>query len=154
MPDLAYNVTLVLHNIIRWIVVIAGMVAAIRAVVGWLGSRQWSDLDNRLGLIFTISLDIQVLLGLLLYFVLSPITTNAFSDFGQAMSEAGTRFYFVEHSALMVVALILAHVGRSQSKKAPNDRSRHTRAAVFFVLSLVAIAVAVPWAGRPLLRLS
>lgn len=154
MPDLAYDITLILHNITRWIVVIAGVLAAVRAVVGWLGSRQWSDLDNRLGLIFTISMDVQVLLGLLLYFVLSPITTNAFSNFGQAMTEAGTRFYLVEHSALMVVALILAHVGRSLSKRAQDDRARHTRAAIFFVLSLVAITVAIPWASRPLLRLS
>lgn len=154
MPDIAYDITLILHNVVRWIVVIAGLVAAIRALVGWLGGREWTGLDDRLGLIFTVSIDVQLLLGLLLYFVLSPITTSAFSDFGQAMSDAGTRFYLVEHLALMLVALVLAHVGRSLSKRAQNDHDRHSRAALFFILSLVAIAVAVPWASRPLLRLS
>ena len=75
-----YTVVLGLHNITRWIVLIIGIAAIVRAALGWLGKKEWTALDNKLGLYFTMSMDIQILLGLLLYVVFSPITTAAFSD--------------------------------------------------------------------------
>lgn len=149
----AYNITLILHNIVRWVVVLAGLAATIKAIIGWTGQRPWRSSDRQLGLLFTISMDLQVLIGLLLYFVLSPITTSNFSNFGEAMGNAGVRFFLVEHSALMIVALVLAHVGSSRAKKAATDIARHRATAIFFALALIALIVAIPWTGRPLLRL-
>lgn len=149
-----YNITLILHNILRWVVLLGGIVAAVRAIVGWMGQRPWGAGDRQLGLLFTISMDIQVLLGLLLYFVLSPITTANFSNFGEAMGNADVRFFLVEHLALMLVALVLAHIGNSRAKKAGTDQARHRAAAIFFTLAVVAVLLAIPWTGRPLLRLS
>lgn len=141
----AYEIVLSLHSIVRWLVLFAGILAAIKAIIGWIGNRPWQSLDNQLGLLFTISLDIQVLLGLILYFVLSPRTTNAFSNFGDAMGDATARFFLVEHSLMMIVALVLAHIGRSQSKKASPDVNKHKRAAIFFTLALVLTLIAIPW---------
>ena len=149
----AYNITLILHNILRWVVVLSGLAAAIKAIIGWTGQRPWHTGDRQLGLLFNISMDMQVLIGLLLYFVLSPITTSNFSDFGQAMGNADVRFFLVEHSVLMIVALVLAHVGSSRAKKAATDIARHRATAIFFALALIALIVAIPWTGRPLLRL-
>lgn len=149
-----YTITLILHNILRWIVLLAGIVAAGKAIVGWTGRRPWTTGDGQLGLLFTISMDLQVLIGLLLYFILSPVTTSNFSNFGEAMGNADVRFFLVEHSLLMIVALVLAHVGRSRSKKADTNEARHRAAAIFFTLAIVAVLLAIPWTGRPLLRLS
>ena len=145
-----YPIVLGLHNITRWIVLIVGVVAVVRAFMGWFGKKPWVDLDNKLGLYFTISMDVQLLLGLLLYVVLSPITTAAFSDFGAAMGDPTVRFWLVEHIFMMIVAVILAHVGRTLSKKAATDVSKHQRAAIFFTLAIVAVLAAIPW-FRPLL---
>lgn len=150
---MAYNVILILHNVLRWVVLLAGAAAAIRAFAGWLGNREWTPLDKQLGLLFTISLDLQVLLGLILYLVLSPITTENFSNFGEAMGNADVRFFLVEHLVIMIVALALAHAGRSLSKRADVVRTKHMRAAIFFTLALLAILAGIPWEGRPLLRL-
>lgn len=147
----AYNIVLSLHNIIRWLVVIGGAVAAIRALYGWLAGRPWRPLDNQLGLLFTISMDIQVLLGLLLYFILSPITTSNLSSIGDAMSNPTARFFLVEHSLVMIVALGLAHAGRSLAKKAEDDTRKHMRAAIFFTIALLLVLALIPW-NRPLLR--
>jgi hypothetical protein len=149
----AYNIALVLHNIVRWVVVLAGLAAAIKAIIGWTGQRSWHTADRQLGLLFTISMDLQVLIGLLLYLVLSPVTTSNFSNFGQAMGNADVRFFLVEHSVLMIVALVLAHVGSSRARKAATDIARHRTVAIFFTLALIVLIVAIPWTGRPLLRL-
>ncbi|MBK8985463.1 MAG: hypothetical protein IPM39_05170 [Chloroflexi bacterium] len=145
-----YPLVLGLHNITRWLVLIVGILAIIRAFIGWSGKKQWTGLDNSAGLFFTISLDVQLLLGLLLYGVLSPITTGSFSNFGAAMSNSDTRFWLVEHLFTMVVAVVLAHVGRSLSKKAPTHVAKHKRAAIFFTLALIAVLAGIPW-FRPLL---
>jgi len=70
------------------------------------------------GLFFMITLDLQLLLGLVLYFVLSPFTTQALNDFGAAMRNAPLRFFAVEHVTLMLAAVILVHVGRVLARKA------------------------------------
>ena len=92
-----YNLTLILHNLFRWLILIIGVLAVIRAFIGWFGKKEWTQLDDRLGLGFTVSMDIQLLLGLLLYFVFSPITKKAFQDFGAAMADSNLRYFAVEH---------------------------------------------------------
>jgi hypothetical protein len=145
-----YPILLGLHNITRWLVLIVGILAIVRAFMGWSGKRPWTGLDNSAGLFFTISMDVQLLLGLLLYGVFSPITTGAFADFGAAMSNPDARFWLVEHIFMMVLAVILAHVGRSLAKKAPTDVAKHKRAAIFFTLALIVVLAGIPW-FRPLL---
>ena len=145
-----YPILLGLHNITRWLVLIVGILAIVRAFMGWSGKRPWTGLDNSAGLFFTISMDVQLLLGLLLYGVFSPITTGAFADFGAAMSNPDARFWLVEHIFMMVLAVILAHVRRSLAKKAPTDVAKHKRAAIFFTLALIVVLAGIPW-FRPML---
>ena len=139
------QIVLSLHSIVRWAVVILGVIAVVRAFIGWFGGRQWQQLDDRLGLGFTTVLDINLLLGLLLYFFFSPITTNAFKDFGAAMGNSSVRFFLAEHLFIMIIAVVLAHIGRSRSKKAGDDKSKFKQAAIFFVLAMLAILAAIPW---------
>ena len=107
-----YSLALSLHSIVRWLVVIIGVIAVVRAFIGWFGGRQWQQLDDRLGLGLTTTLDINLLLGLLLYFFWSPITTGALKDFGAAMGNSSVRFFAVEHIFVMILAVVLAHIGR------------------------------------------
>lgn len=144
---------LVLHNLMRWVVLIAGVLAAAKAILGFVNKQSWTALDNRLGLIFTISFDIQMLLGLILY-VAGPTMQSVWGDFGAAMSESGLRFFAVEHIVIMIISLGLAHMGRSLAKKAGSDAKKYQRAAIFFTLSLLLILIGIPWSSRPLFRLS
>lgn len=139
-----YSFTLGLHSILRWFVLIFGLLAVIKAYSGWFGKKEWADLDDKLGLGFTISLDIQVLLGLLLYGV-SPLIRTAFSDMGAAMANSSIRFFLVEHFLMMVIALVLAHIGRSRAKKADTDVSKHKNAAIFFTIAMLLVLAAIPW---------
>lgn len=152
---MAYGLVLGVHNIVRWLVLIAAVFAIVRGFRGWSGRHEWAAMDHRAGLWFTISFDVQFLLGLTLYFFLSPYTTAAFADFGAAMGMSVSRYWLVEHTMMMVIGLILAHVGRARSKKAATPVSRHRNAALFYLLSLLVVLAAVPWPfsriSRPLL---
>lgn len=150
-----YSVMLILHSILRWVILIAGLLAVARACSGWLGQRRWDAADNRAGIWFVAALDLQLLVGLALHLALSPLTQLAMSDPGIAMQNSALRFWFVEHPFGMVVALVLAHVGRVRIRKATADVSRHKAATIFFLLALLTIVLSSPWPGmanaRPLL---
>ncbi len=153
-----YTLVLTLHSLLRWVVVILVVAAIARALSGWFGKKEWSSLDRRLGLMLTSSVDLQLLVGLILYVFLSPTAKLAFQDFGKAMSNGQLRFWAVEHILLMIVALVLVHVGRATSKRSEEATSKHRRAAIFLGLAGLAILFAIPWPflsyGRPLIRLA
>ncbi len=103
------------------------------------------------------ALDVQMLVGLILYFVLSPFTARAFTDFSAAMKNPSTRFWAVEHITAMFAAVILAHVGRVLARRAPNASAKRTRLLVCFGLATLLMLLATPWPGmangRPIIRL-
>ena len=105
----------------------------------------------KIGLSYTIVMDVNLLLGLLLYILFSPITKAAFANFGAAMGDSTLRFFAVEHIFGMVVAVILAHVGRALSKKATEPVKKYRAAAIWYTLSLLVILAMIPW-DRPLFR--
>jgi hypothetical protein len=149
-----YSLVLLLHSWIRWAALAAGLFATFAAAADRTGAD--TARSDRPGLAFVTLVDIQLLLGLLLYLVLSPFTKDALRDFGAAMHNSGLRFWAVEHSATMLLAVVLVHVGRVLGRKAATPGSRRIRQMVCFGLATVLIVIAIPWPGmangRPLLR--
>ena len=93
-----YAAALTVHSWLRWLVLLAGVVAFARAAAGASGRKPWKPSDDRAGFWFVTALDAQVLLGVLIMYVfLSPITHAAFGDLGAAMKNPSQRFWVVEH---------------------------------------------------------
>jgi hypothetical protein len=142
---------LTLHNVSRWLVLIAAVYVLARMLGGLRTRRAWNGADSRAGRLFVGVMDWQLLLGLLLY-VVGP-TMRAVSDlgFGAALRQPGLRFFAVEHVVVMLVAVALAHAGSVLVRRAAGVQ-QFTRAALWYGLSLAAVLAAVPWVQRPLLR--
>ena len=147
----AYPYLLSFHNFLRWIVLAAGLAALIIAASGWSGSKTTNDSLRRFSVIFVGSMDLQFLLGLVLYFWASPLVHQALQNMGAAMKVKELRFFAVEHTTAMFVALVLAHVGGALVRKRKTIQAQYRSAAVCFGLSLLAILIGIPW-FRPLLR--
>ncbi len=151
-----YYWTLLLHSGLRWGVLILGIAAALKALVAWRAGKSWERSDDLLGMFYIISIDLQFLLGILLYFFLSPITAVLFNAPKEAMASSGIRFFAVEHVVMMLIGIALAHIGRAKGRKQSDPVARHKTTAIFFLLSLLAILAGIPWpflaAGRPLFR--
>ena len=145
------QIILATHNLLRWVIVILAVYALVRLILGWVQNRNWVQPDQKAVTFFTIALDIQLLVGLLLYFVFSDLIKAAFSDFGAAMSNQVLRFFTVEHSLLMVFAVIIAHVANAAGKKDLTDAKKFQRVTLLLGLAVVLIIAGVPWASRPLL---
>ena len=136
------------HNLLRWVVLVAALIAVVVAMSGWSGAKPAGATLRRYTIIFVIAIDIEFLVGLLLYFGASPITRNM----SVAMSQQEPRFFAVEHTLLMFLAVVCAHVGGALSRKARTDRAKYRGAAITFALSLLLMLAGIPW-WRPLLRL-
>lgn len=148
-----YDAILIAHSWLRWLVLFFALGAIILAFRGWTAQRPFGPTDNRYGAIFVGTLHLQLLLGLVLYFFLSPLTASAFQDMGAAMRNKDLRFWAVEHLAGMVIAVVVAQIGRIKTKKAPTDLQKHKRAAIYFTIALLLILVSIPFATRPWFRL-
>ena len=144
-----YPILLSLHNIMRWVVVIAGLWLLIRTYMGLFTRSEWSDTESSAVRYYTISMDVQLVLGLILYFI-SPVTQAVMDNFGAAMGDDQLRFFGVEHISMMIIAVILAHVGSMMVKRAGESRSKFVRAAIWFTLSALVVVAAIPW-DRPLI---
>jgi heme A synthase len=145
-----YQFTLAAHNIMRWVVVLLAIYALVRIYMGLFGKKDWGEADRKALSYFAIGMDIQLLLGLLLYFVVSPLMASIRSNFGAAMSDSNLRFFAVEHLMLMLVALVLAHVAVVMARRATTSTAKFRQAAIWLTLSVLAVLVAIPW-QRPLI---
>ena len=142
-----YTTVLALHSWIRWIALIAAVGTTLAALRGKVAGA--NSLADRWGMIAMMALDTQMLLGLLLYFVLSPNTKTIMENFGAAMKDPALRFWAVEHTVTMFAAIALAHVGRVLARKATSPVAKRTRLLICFGLATVLIILGMPWPGRP-----
>ncbi|MHB1225124.1 MAG: hypothetical protein ACYC2G_13945 [Gemmatimonadaceae bacterium] len=147
-----YAIVLSLHNIVRWLALIAAVFAVMRAISGWVSRSAWTPSSAGPGRIFTISLDVQFLIGILLYAVLSPVTKAAFADMASAMGQREIRFFVAEHAVFMVLALVAAHMGKVLAPKGATDTLKYRRAAIWYGLATLLMLAGMPW-WRPLFRL-
>lgn len=152
----AYGSVLFLHSTLRWAVLIAALVALVRALAGWRGARPWTRPDDVVGAVTVGLLDVQFVLGLVLYVFLSPTSRAFLADPGAGMANAGVRFFGVEHAFAMVVALVVGHLGRVLSRRVSAPALRHRNAFVSSLVMLLVLLIGIPWPflsyGRPLLR--
>lgn len=128
----------------RWLVLLAGLYAIIRAFSG-INKKAYSRGDELSQSVFLGVCHLQLTLGLILYFV-SPFVTQAFKiGLGNAMKDAEMRFFAIEHALIMFIAVTMVQVGRSISKKQVDAVLKHKRALVFFTIGMLLILSRIPW---------
>jgi hypothetical protein len=146
-----YPSLLIAHSYLRWLVLLAAVVAVIVCFLGLLGGKPFKPGGRKTGAIFTGLLDLQFLLGLALYFI-SPIVGTALKNMSAAMKIPELRFFAVEHSTVMILGVILAHIGSIRSKRAPDDKTAYSRALLWYTIVLILLLWGTPWSLRPLFR--
>jgi hypothetical protein len=151
------NYAQVIHNILRWAVLLFGVWAVLAALGAVMSKRNYKGSDNKASLFFMISCDIQLLLGLYLYFS-GMWFDRVKSDMGAVMKDSAMRFFAIEHALMMIIAWLLVHVGRSMVKRADTDAQKHKRTLIYFGIALLLILAMIPWPfrvpeiARPLFR--
>jgi hypothetical protein len=144
----AYPIVLLLHSWVRWLVLLSGLGALVTFWRGALAEQRFSAVESRAMRLFLGVLDTQVLLGLLLYFVFSPLGLPRAADFPMVMKNTVLRYFAVEHWFGMLMALVAAHGLWVWAKRGPVER-RRARALWAVGVTLLLIVVMIPWPGTP-----
>jgi hypothetical protein len=113
--------------------------------MGLRGKRGWSAMENRLELAATIIGDVQLLTGLLLYFVFSPITNQLWTNLMEAFSLPAFQFFGLFHPAFMIASVVVLHIMRRKNKLEKPDLQKHRTNTLFYVISFLLIMLAIPW---------
>jgi hypothetical protein len=146
-----YATVLILHSWIRWAALISGVVMTLTL---WRHRGAPTTHSSRWGLALIAALDVQLVLGLWLYVVLSPFTAGVRSNFDVVMRDSTLRFWNVEHPTMMVAAVILVHGGRVLARRAATVNAQRWRLLVCVGLATLLMIAGTPWLGfaqgRPL----
>jgi hypothetical protein len=131
-------------------VLVAAAASLATICVTWLRDRTYGREVDVSGRIFARLLDIQVLLGLILY-GLSPLVRLGLADLGAAMAVKELRFFSVEHITGMIIAITLTHVGTARIRRAITAEAKLRSATIWRTLAILSMLASIPW-WRPLFR--
>jgi uncharacterized membrane protein YozB (DUF420 family) len=134
----AYQFFLSFHSGFRYIVFLLVLIAILIALAGWFGKKTYTNGNRKLNLFAMILVHIQILVGLVLYFISPNVRFG-----GGVMKDPTARYWTVEHISMMIIAMILITIGHSKSKKAVTPEGKHKAIAVFYSLAFVIIVVAI-----------
>lgn len=141
-----YTITLHSHSGLRWIALLLAVAVVVKSLIGLFGGGKYQKLDNILAASYVGTMHLQLLLGLVLYFFLSPIAIEARSaGFGVMMSDSELRFWGMEHFLVMVLAVAAAQIGRSISKKAEDASVKFRFQSIYMGISLLLMLLGIPW---------
>lgn len=143
-----------LHSIIRYLTLLVALWAIFRSMSGMGGGKVFTKSDQRPGLFYMIAMDIQLVIGLVLYFT-GNFGLNSIRQLGmgEVMKDGVHRFFAIEHLLGMLIAVILVHVGYATTKKAElTDQKKFKRSFWMYLIALIVIFASIPWPFRDLGR--
>lgn len=148
--DTLYKIVDHAHSGLRYVVLGLLIAAILNAFSKRRGGSVYPGKD-KLALFAFISTHVQLLLGLLLYFVLSPKGIAIFDAGMEAvMSSSINRFYAVEHLTGMLLAIAVITIGYIKAKKQAELNKGWKTIGVFYTIGLLLILVSIPWPFRNL----
>ena len=133
------------HSGLRWLVLIL-LIAAIGNALVKIKSSEYAKKDKLLNLFAMVTLHIQLLLGLILYFMHTPHMSFA----ENWMKNAMFRFFGMEHLIGMVLAIALITIGRKKAEKKELPSQKHRTIAVWYIIGFILILAFIPWPFRNL----
>lgn len=139
-----YNALLACHSIFRWLVLVSLIVTVLIGIRGWLTNKRFTKVDNQFRHWTATIVHIQFLIGILLYYI-SPIIRNFFENFKEAVKLREIRFFGMEHSLMMLIAITLVTIGSYKAKRGIDDISKYKTMVLFFGLGLIIICLSIPW---------
>lgn len=145
-----YSVLLSFHSIIRWFVLASLLLSIYRAYKGWIKNSQFFKSDNLVRYWTVTILHKQLLVGICLYFV-SPISNYFLRNYTESVQNSEFRFFGMEHSLMMLTAIVIVSIGSIKTKQKTKDREKYKTMAIWFSIGLILIFFSIPWSFSPLI---
>ncbi len=131
-----------LHSYWAYLVLVVLVLATGNALFKFFGDKEFDAKDFRISLFALITMHIQLLIGIILYFTKGYFNENSI---GEVMKNAGLRKLAVEHPTTMIIAVALVTIGYSKHKKKLVSKPKFKMLAIFYSIALALVLYMIPW---------
>jgi hypothetical protein len=128
------------HSGWAYIALLTLVIAVVNAIIGLTSNKEFSAKDRKIALFALIAIHIQLVVGIIIYFV-SPLGKASLGN----MKDAALRLTSLEHPILNIIAIVLITIGWSRHKKLLESKAKFKAFAIFYSLGLVLILAKIPW---------
>lgn len=133
------------HSGLAYLVLAALAIIMIIALIGALSGKAFTEKHRKIALIGFILSHVQLLVGLILYFV-SPIGFSLLTG-GGAMGDKVARLTALEHPVINIIAIVVITIGYSKAKKMTDSKARFRAIYMAYGIGLVLILSRIPWSS-------
>jgi hypothetical protein len=141
-----YTGILHLHSYFAYLLLAALIFSIVYILIAYMNKQTFSEKHRKVALIGFIASHLQLLFGLILYFV-SPLGMSNIS--GEVMKNSELRLYAVEHPLTMLIGIILITIGYSKAKKLTDSDQRYKTILIFYIIGLILILSRIPYISWP-----
>ena len=132
------------HSGWAYLALLVLVVAVVNSLIGMFSKKEFTSKDRKIALFALIAIHIQLLVGIILYFV-SPNGLNMIKAAGMGGLTADSRLLALEHPLINIIAIVLITIGWSKHKKSITNESKFKTFSIFYGLGLVLILSRIPW---------
>jgi uncharacterized membrane protein len=135
-----YNFIQKFHSGWAYLALLILVVAVVNAAIGFFSKKEFTVKDRKIALFALITIHIQLLVGIILYFV-SPLGLDSFGQ----MQDKALRLTSLEHPLINIIAIVLITIGWSKHKKLVSSESKFKTFSIFYGIGLLLILLRIPW---------
>ena len=140
-----YDMVKTLHSYWAYLVLLILVLAVFNSIIKKAIKKEYEAKDFRIALFSLIVSHIQLLLGLILYFVSPRFSLFSESGMGEIMKNSIDRLYLVEHPLVNIIAIVLITIGYSKHKKKLLSEAKFKTLSVFYTIALILFLSRIPW---------
>lgn len=135
-----------IHSKWAYLVLLVLVLATFNALYKFFGNKEFDPKDFRISLFTLITMHIQLLIGIVLFFLKDYFgTIKEIGGMSELMANKALRNLVVEHPTTMIIAVALVTIGYSKHKKKLTSKPKFKMLAIFYSLALVLVLAKIPW---------
>ena len=135
----------IMHSYWAYLVLIILILAILNALIKLFGNKEFTPKDLRISLFTLIVSHIQLVLGMILYFISDYLPLVSEMGIGEVMKNSVLRDKIIEHPLTMLIGIILITIGYSKHKKKETSKSKLKTIAIFYAIALILFLAKIPW---------
>ncbi len=139
-----YETVQILHSYWAYLVVLILTLATFNALFKLLGKKEFKNNDLRISIFAVIVSHLQLLIGLVLYFV-SPLGLESIKANGMGGLDSFARQIAVEHPFVGILGVIFITIGFSKHKKKLTALKKFKTITIYYFIAWLLILSRIPW---------
>lgn len=140
-----YETVKFLHSYWAYLTLLILVISTFNALIKFFGNKEFGAFDFRVSLFTLIVSHIQLVLGIVLFFLSPYFSLLLKTGMGDVMKNAELRSNIIEHPLTMIIAVALITIGYSKHKKKLTSKPKFKLLAIFYTLALVFVLAKIPW---------